>query len=93
MRFASSLKGAESGGFPDWDWREEDGREKLVNDLKDKRHALSCDNSCLTMRPERAARHPPPHRETLHTAVTTMAGEVPPASPTAILNGESAALP
>lgn len=65
-------------------------REKLKADLKDKKHALDLDGQCLTLTHEAAPQHPP-KEETIHTKTTTLAGEVPPASPTSVLMGENAA--
>lgn len=65
-------------------------KEKLKGDLRDKKHASDLDQSCLQLLPETAPQYPP-QEETLHTKITTQAGEVPPAQPTAILNGENAA--
>eukprot|EP00238_Polyblepharides_amylifera_P006445 CAMPEP_0196583368 /NCGR_PEP_ID=MMETSP1081-20130531/43262_1 /TAXON_ID=36882 /ORGANISM="Pyramimonas amylifera, Strain CCMP720" /LENGTH=530 /DNA_ID=CAMNT_0041904235 /DNA_START=372 /DNA_END=1964 /DNA_ORIENTATION=+ len=64
-------------------------REKMRHDLRDKRHALNLDGSCLLLSAESANQHPP-QEQTLHSKVTTLAGEVPPALPTAVLLGENA---
>mmetsp|Transcript_42447 Transcript_42447/g.51457 ORF Transcript_42447/g.51457 Transcript_42447/m.51457 type:complete len:559 (+) Transcript_42447:151-1827(+) len=64
-------------------------REKMRADLRDKKHALDLDNTCLTLTHESAPLHPP-SEETIHTKTTTLAGEIPPSSPTSVLMGENA---
>jgi len=75
-----------AGALTDMLERHQIARDKLKADLKAKKHAQDLDASCLQLQADTASQHPP-QEETLHTKVTTMAGEVPPAQPTAILNG------
>jgi len=70
--------------------RLESVKGKLRADCKEKRRALELDGNCLSLTYRTAAQHPP-KEETLHTKITTMAGEVPPAKPTSVLYGENAA--
>ena len=44
-------------------------REKLKVDLKNKKHALELDMTCLHLEAEHASHHPS-HEETLHTKVS-----------------------